>query len=319
MWSSRTRFPIPVSVALLVFGAVVGFAARTPAWTAADTSVSEVVQSARGPWPTAVAQALNVGFGNVVGTVLAVVLVVAVAVWGRSRAARLVLVVIAAGWGVGALLKPLVARPRPPASHALAHELGPDSFPSGHVCLTLSMAVAVALLAWKTRWRWPVLAAGCVLVAGQILARVYLGAHYPTDTLGSIIVTLAAIHLATNARRLGPFLLRAANRRRARRAGPPSTRQVKILLLHAYGMGGTIRTVLNPASTLSADHDVEIVSVIRTRERPFFPVPPAFASPSWTNARTGAARVCWAAGSSRGRRRPTEGSICGPTSPSCAS
>ncbi|MFG1706886.1 glycosyltransferase [Nonomuraea sp. M3C6] len=273
MRSSRVRFPVPISVALLVLGVVVGFAARTPAWTAADTRVSGIVQSVRGPRLTAVAQVLNVGFGNVVGTVLAAALVTAVAVWGRWRTARRVLVVIAAGWGVSLLLKVLVDRPRPPALHALVHELGPDSFPSGHVCLTLSIAVAVALLAWKTRWRWPVVAAGGLLVIGQMLARVYLGAHYPTDTIGSVIVTPAAIHLTANARRLGPFLLRAANRRRARPAGPADTRQVKILLLHAYGMGGTIRTVLNLASTLSADHDVEIVSVIKTRERPFFPVP----------------------------------------------
>ncbi|MGN9844376.1 glycosyltransferase [Nonomuraea sp. H19] len=274
MRSSKARFPVPISVALLVLGGVVGFAARTPAWTAADTSLSGIVQSAREPWLTAIAQVLNVAFGNVGGTILAAGLVAAVAVWGRPRTARRVLVVVAAGWGVSLLLKLLVDRPRPAASHALVQGLGSDSFPSGHVCLTLAIAVAVALLTWKTRWRWPIVAAGGLLVIGQMLARVYLGAHYPTDTIGSIIVAPAAIHLATNARRLGPFLLRVANRRRVRLAGPAGTREVKILLLHAYGMGGTIRTVLNLASTLSADHDVEIVSVVKTRERPFFPMPP---------------------------------------------
>ncbi|MFI6600595.1 glycosyltransferase family 4 protein [Nonomuraea sp. NPDC050536] len=67
--------------------------------------------------------------------------------------------------------------------------------------------------------------------------------------------------------------LRAANRYRSLRAAPPDTRQVKILLLHANGMGGTIRTVFNLAESLAAERDVEIVSVIRTKERPFFPVP----------------------------------------------
>ncbi|WP_326642459.1 glycosyltransferase [Nonomuraea fuscirosea] len=279
---STTTVPVPVSAVFLGVGVVVGLAARTPAWTAADTRVSQAVQSLRGPWPTTVAQVLNVGFGNVVGTVLAALLVVGVAVSGRRRAAAGVLLVIAAGWGVGALVKVVVARPRPPAIHALVRELGPDSFPSGHVCLTLSLVVAVALLARRTRLFWPVVAAGGVLVAGQMTARVYLGAHYPTDTLGSIILTLAAIHLAANARRpvrwlarrLGVFLLRAGNRRRARRAGPPSTRQVKILLLHAYGMGGTIRTAFTLAGSLAAQHDVEIVSVTKTKDEPFFETPP---------------------------------------------
>ncbi|MFI7704184.1 glycosyltransferase [Nonomuraea sp. NPDC049480] len=271
---STTRFAVPISVALLVLGGVVGFAARAPAWTAADAHLSGLVQSVRGPWLTALAQVLNVGFGNVAGAIMVAALVADIAVWRRWRAARRVLAMIAAGWGVSLLLKVLVARPRPPASQALVYGLGPGSFPSGHVCFTLAVVVAAALLTWKTRWRWPVVVVGGLLVVGQMAARVYLGAHYPTDVIGSVIVAPAAILLAANARRLGPFLLRAANRRRARRAGPPSTRQVKILLMHAYGMGGTIRTVLNLAGTLSADHDVEIVSVIRTRERPFFPIPP---------------------------------------------
>ncbi|MET9241239.1 glycosyltransferase [Nonomuraea sp. NPDC003709] len=271
---SRTTVPVPVSAAFLGLGVVVGFAARTPAWTAADTSVSQAVQSLRGPWPTAVAQVLNVGFGTVVGMVLAALLVVGVAVSGRTRAAGGVLLVIAAGWGMSALVKVIVARPRPPEVHALVRELGPDSFPSGHVCLTLSIVIAVALLARKTRGFWFVVAVGGVLVAGQMAARVYLGAHYPTDTLGSLIVAPAAIHLVLNARRVGLSLLRADNRRRARRAGPRSIRQVKILLLHAHGMGGTIRTAFNLAGTLAAHHDVEIVSVTRTRDKPFFEVPP---------------------------------------------
>ncbi|MFD1114350.1 glycosyltransferase family 4 protein [Sphaerisporangium aureirubrum] len=68
--------------------------------------------------------------------------------------------------------------------------------------------------------------------------------------------------------------LRAANRRRARGAAEPGTRQITFLLLHAHGMGGTIRTVFNLAGMLAADHDVEIVSVIKTNEDPFFEVPP---------------------------------------------
>ena len=46
--------------------------------------------------------------------------------------------------------------------------------------------------------------------------------------------------------------------------------EVRILLMHAYGMGGTIRTSLNLAEHLSASRDVEVISVIRRRDRPFF-------------------------------------------------
>ncbi|MEU4537687.1 glycosyltransferase family 4 protein [Streptosporangium sp. NPDC023825] len=70
-------------------------------------------------------------------------------------------------------------------------------------------------------------------------------------------------------------LFEARNRKRARTAPPPSTHRIRILILHAYGMGGTIRTVFNLAGYLApTGHDVEIVSILKEAEEPFFPVDP---------------------------------------------
>lgn len=51
--------------------------------------------------------------------------------------------------------------------------------------------------------------------------------------------------------------------------------KIRYMLLHAYGMGGTIRTVVNQANAMAAaGHDVEIVSVVRRRTSPQFDIDP---------------------------------------------
>jgi glycosyltransferase involved in cell wall biosynthesis len=56
-------------------------------------------------------------------------------------------------------------------------------------------------------------------------------------------------------------------------AGGPQ--RVRLVLLHAWGMGGTIRTTLTLAGELARrGHDVEVVSVLRRRRRPLLPFPP---------------------------------------------
>ncbi|MBB4933917.1 glycosyltransferase involved in cell wall biosynthesis [Lipingzhangella halophila] len=49
--------------------------------------------------------------------------------------------------------------------------------------------------------------------------------------------------------------------------------KITILIANAYGMGGTIRTVFNLAGGLAERHQVEIVSLVRHTEKPFFAVP----------------------------------------------
>jgi glycosyltransferase involved in cell wall biosynthesis len=59
--------------------------------------------------------------------------------------------------------------------------------------------------------------------------------------------------------------------RGARRARRPEG--VTILLGSAWGMGGTIRATLNFAGYLAQRHPVEVISLVRKREEPFFPPP----------------------------------------------
>ena len=78
------------------------------------------------------------------------------------------------------------------------------------------------------------------------------------------------------AQRLAAWRLRRslARRRRAGDAASGSGRpRVHILLGHAFGLGGTIRTVINLATYLARDHDVELISVVRRRDVPAIPIP----------------------------------------------
>ncbi|SDI25019.1 Glycosyltransferase involved in cell wall bisynthesis [Sinosporangium album] len=64
--------------------------------------------------------------------------------------------------------------------------------------------------------------------------------------------------------------------------------RIRYLLLHAYGMGGTIRTVLNQAAAMAEHgHEVEIVSVVRRREKPHFPFDPRLSVTTLVDQRDG--------------------------------
>ncbi|MEO6155271.1 MAG: phosphatase PAP2 family protein [Thermomonas sp.] len=78
--------------------------------------------------------------------------------------------------------KQLFARARPTLWESIAPESS-FSFPSGHAMGSMTLACVLVLLAWHTRWRWPVLAVTSVFVALVGLSRIYLGVHYPSDIL----------------------------------------------------------------------------------------------------------------------------------------
>jgi glycosyltransferase involved in cell wall biosynthesis len=51
--------------------------------------------------------------------------------------------------------------------------------------------------------------------------------------------------------------------------------KIRYMLLHAYGQGGTIRTVITQANAMvAAGHEVELISVVRRRNNPQFQIDP---------------------------------------------
>lgn len=105
--------------------------------------------------------------------------------------------VIAVGWTSSEIAKVIVGRSRPPAVDSLAPETGSNSFPSGHVAFAVSLAIAVCLLAAGTRWFRLAVVLGTLWTALIAFSRLYIGAHYPLDVLGSVLVSSAAVIFLT--------------------------------------------------------------------------------------------------------------------------
>ena len=78
--------------------------------------------------------------------------------------------------------KQVFARERPSLWESIAPETT-FSFPSGHAMGSMTLAWVCLLLAWRTRWRLPVLVAVLLFTTVVGLSRVYHGVHYPSDIL----------------------------------------------------------------------------------------------------------------------------------------
>jgi undecaprenyl-diphosphatase len=107
---------------------------------------------------------------------------------GRRRESAVVLSSVGISSVATAILKSLIARPRPLAvlgGALIASEAG-GSFPSGHAARIFSLT---ALLGGLKKPLRVALLALTFLVA---ISRVYLGAHYPLDVVGGAALGLAA-------------------------------------------------------------------------------------------------------------------------------
>jgi HAD superfamily hydrolase (TIGR01509 family) len=130
------------------------------------------------------------------------IIVIGGALWlaGRRAQSRYLVLTMALSLSLNLLLK-LVFHRVPPGGGTVV-KASTYAFPSGHTMTATALAAALALIAWPTRWRWPVLLAGAAFAGAMGLSRVYLQVHWPSDVAAGwamgIVVAFAvraAVHL----------------------------------------------------------------------------------------------------------------------------
>jgi undecaprenyl-diphosphatase len=198
-----------LTAAVLLLGAVTGLGLLVvhvgagTAFERADVGVVAWLADHRVPWLDTVSAPLA-ELGNtkviVVGGIVAAVL--AYVITRRWRVPLVIATVLVGEVLIFLASSAVVGRARPPVSHLDAQLPPTSSFPSGHtaaaVCL-YGAITALVLASTRSWWRWAVVSGAILIVVGVAFARLYRGAHHPTDVLASVAFAvpwlLVTLHL----------------------------------------------------------------------------------------------------------------------------
>ena len=179
-----------------------------------ESALMTTLVANRTPWLVQPALLLDrLGSGVVSSIVVPAIVIIGLLLWRRPWGATFFLVAVVASGGVTQLVKVLVGRVRP--EDILVH---PDfgSFPSGHSSNAAVIAMSLGLIFMRT-WVW---VAGAIYTVLMMLSRMYLGAHWLSDTVAGMLIG-AGVALIVWA----PFAYRLYRENRLRH--PPIWRRVE--------------------------------------------------------------------------------------------
>jgi len=196
--TSRNRFVLVivlvVVVVLLVLGGGIALA-HSSSDTAAETRLLASIAAGRTAALVNVSLAFNWVFSPPIAVIVGLVAAAGVFIRTRSWITVLHLALLVLGtWLSSEVIKVIVHRPRPTAALAdtLVPNPDPDSYPSGHVCFAVGLGLAFFVLAIRSRARVLVAVLAILLALVTSGTRLYLGIHYPTDVLASLVFSTAA-------------------------------------------------------------------------------------------------------------------------------
>ncbi|MHA7986184.1 phosphatase PAP2 family protein [Rathayibacter sp. CAU 1779] len=170
-----------------VIGAIVTHAA---AWTELETSALSAIAADRGPVGLAVAEFIAWLFSPTVAVAITLLLAVVIGLATRYLTRAVVFtVIVAMCWGASETMKLVVQRPRPSFDAVAVAVPTSYSYPSGHTAFACAIVIALLFTMRDIRRRMPVTLAGAALVALVAWSRMYLGVHFPTDVVASVLLT----------------------------------------------------------------------------------------------------------------------------------
>ncbi|AVK62783.1 phospholipid phosphatase [Lactobacillus sp. CBA3606] len=117
-------------------------------------------------------------------------------------------------WGLAAygnyFIKQLIQRPRPTAWRLI--EIGGYSYPSGHSTTATVLVGSLLVIAYDQlqhrSLKRGLLVGGCALILLMMISRIVVGVHYPSDTVGGVLLGSCLLYLSTRlsqGQRIGPL------------------------------------------------------------------------------------------------------------------
>lgn len=160
-----------------------------------DVAISKGLQNMKSPVMFTFMRALSLFGDKWIPWMIAGITIILLLVSGNRSEAAGLLLSTGGGQSINALLKRLIARPRPSSELVdVFRSLTTQSFPSGHVTFYVCyfgflFFVAYAVLPRGSLLRRVALTLTAMPVLLVGLSRVYLGEHWPSDTLGAYLLS----------------------------------------------------------------------------------------------------------------------------------
>jgi len=159
-----------------------------------DESILRWVETLRTPFMNAMMLDVT-ALGGLALTVVLGLLAVMIFLLGKDPAAAIHLILTSSGGFIISLYtKNIIARPRPSIIPQLIHASG-FSYPSGHSITSSAIYVTMAILACRhfksIQKRTVLLMLAGIMIALISFSRIYLGVHYPSDTMSGALMGIA--------------------------------------------------------------------------------------------------------------------------------